>query len=96
LSLDELDPSREVTRIEPLPRAHLMDVERAVARLPDGYREVVVLHDIHGHTHREVAELLGIEEGTSKSQLARGRKRLRELLFEAVEGGAGATRKGQP
>lgn len=61
-------------------RAEPVDVERAIARLADGYREVLVLHDLEGHTHQEIAALLGIEPGTSKSQLARGRRRLRELL----------------
>lgn len=63
-----------------MPPVARIDVERALADLPAGYREVVVLHDVEGYTHREIGELLGIEEGTSKSQLARGRTRLRRLL----------------
>ena len=57
-----------------------IDLERAVAALADGYRHVVVLHDIHGYTHAEVAALLGIDEGTSKSQLSRARSALRRAL----------------
>jgi RNA polymerase sigma-70 factor (ECF subfamily) len=57
-----------------------LDLEAAVRALPDGYREVVLLHDVNGYTHAEIAALLQIEEGTSKSQLARGRERLRDLL----------------
>lgn len=57
-----------------------VDLERALASLPEGYRRVVVLHDVEGLTHCEIAGLLGIEEGTSKSQLAKARHRLRELL----------------
>lgn len=57
-----------------------VDLERAVRALPDGYREVVVLHDVHGYTHEEIAALLAIDAGTSKSQLSRGRRRLRDLL----------------
>lgn len=57
-----------------------LDVERAVRALPAGYRAVVVLHDIEGYTHDEIAELLNIEPGTSKSQLSRGRSALRRLL----------------
>ena len=64
----------------PLPAAERADLERAVRALPDGYREVVVLHDVHGYTHDEIAGLLGITAGTSKSQLSRGRRRLREML----------------
>src|SRR5215831_8796055 len=50
-----------------------IDLERAIAALPEGARDVYVLHDVHGYTHREIAELLGIVEGTSKSQLNRAR-----------------------
>jgi RNA polymerase sigma-70 factor (ECF subfamily) len=57
-----------------------MDLERALARLPDGARAAFVLHDIQGLEHREVAETLGIAEGTSKSQVHKARLRLRRLL----------------
>ena len=57
-----------------------LDLERALAALSPGYRAVVVLHDIEGYTHREIAEALGIDEGTSKSQLSRGRGALRRML----------------
>ena len=57
-----------------------IDLERAVSRLPDGYRTVLVLHDIEGHTHEEIARHLEIDPGTSKSQLSRARRRLRSLL----------------
>lgn len=57
---------------------------RAVAALPGGFREVLVLHDIAGFTHAEVAALLEISEGTSKSQLARARARLRCALGAAA------------
>lgn len=57
-----------------------MDLERAVAQLPPGFRHVLVLHDLEGYTHEEVARLLGIEPGTSKSQLARARASLRRAL----------------
>jgi RNA polymerase sigma-70 factor (ECF subfamily) len=57
-----------------------IDLERALASLPPGARTVVILHDIEGYTHREIAAALGIEEGTSKSQLSRGRDALRRRL----------------
>jgi len=66
--------------------ADRVDLERAVRRLADGYREVLVLHDIHGFNHEEIGALLGIEAGTSKSQLSRARHRLRQSLNES--GGA--------
>jgi len=60
-----------------------VDLERAIERLPAGYREVFVLHDVEGYTHEEIGGLLGIESGTSKSQLARARQRLRAALAPA-------------
>lgn len=57
-----------------------LDLERAVAQLPDGCRAAFVLHDVEGLEHREVAEALGIAEGTSKSQVHKARLRLRQLL----------------
>jgi RNA polymerase sigma factor (sigma-70 family) len=57
-----------------------LDLERAIGTLPDGARDVFVLHDVYGYTHREIAELLGIVEGTSKSQLTRARSLLRSAL----------------
>jgi RNA polymerase sigma-70 factor (ECF subfamily) len=57
-----------------------MDLERAVAQLPEGARAAFVLHDVQGLEHREVAEALGIAEGTSKSQVHKARLRLRALL----------------
>ena len=66
----------------PLPRQDGagMDLKRAIASLPEGYREILVLHDIEGYTHEEIAGLLGIDPGTSKSQLSRARRELRERL----------------
>lgn len=57
-----------------------LDLERAVRELPDGQREALVLHDIEGYTHQEIAGLLGIAEGTSKSQLSKARRALRARL----------------
>lgn len=62
-----------------------MMLERAVAGLAPGYRAVLVLHDVHGYTHDEIGTLLGIQDGTSKSQLARARRALRSALG-TVEG----------
>ncbi len=58
-----------------------IDLEHAIATLPDGARDVYVLHDVYGYTHREIAGLLGIVEGTSKSQLNRARSLLRMSLL---------------
>ena len=57
-----------------------MDIERAVASLPAGMREVFVLYDVEGFTHEEIAGLLNIHTGTSKSQLFTARRKLRIAL----------------
>jgi RNA polymerase sigma-70 factor (ECF subfamily) len=56
------------------------DLEKAVGGLPPGARQVFVLHDVEGRTHEEIASLLGLAPGTSKAQLHRARKLLREAL----------------
>jgi RNA polymerase sigma-70 factor, ECF subfamily len=61
-----------------------MDMERALAELPDGCRAAFVLHDVEGLEHREVGEVLGIAEGTSKSQVHKARMRLRLLLNKST------------
>jgi RNA polymerase sigma-70 factor, ECF subfamily len=67
----------------PEPLADRLDLERAIAALPDGHREVFVLHDLEGFTHEEIAARLGIVPGTSKSQLSRARASLRTLMARA-------------
>jgi len=57
-----------------------MDFEEAIGRLPDGARQVFVLHDIEGYRHDEIADMLGIVPGTSKSQLHHARMALRRHL----------------
>lgn len=59
-------------------------LRRAVQALPPGFREVLILHDVEGYTHAEIAALLEVGEGTSKSQLSRARGRLRRMLGAAV------------
>jgi RNA polymerase sigma-70 factor (ECF subfamily) len=57
-----------------------IDLERALGMLPIGYRTVLVLHDLEGYRHEEIAEQLGIAAGTSKSQLFHARRYVRALL----------------
>lgn len=57
-----------------------MDLQRALAGLPDGMRQVLLLHDVEGWTHQEIADTLGVAEGTSKSQLFKARAKLRHVL----------------
>ena len=60
--------------------ADRVDLERAIAALPEGARTVLVLHEIHGYTHEEIAEMTDTRPGTSKAHLHKARQRLRELL----------------
>jgi RNA polymerase sigma-70 factor (ECF subfamily) len=67
-------PARRATPEESL------DLDSAVSKLPAGAREVFVLHDVEGYRHEEIAEMLGLATGTSKSQLHRARMALRAWL----------------
>ena len=60
-----------------------MDFETALARLPDGARQIFVLHDVEGYKHHEIGSLLDISVGTSKAQLHRARMMLRRHLGRA-------------
>jgi RNA polymerase sigma-70 factor (ECF subfamily) len=66
--------------VAPAVHEERIDLERAIALLPAGYREVLILHDVEGFTHGEIGERLGIAEGTSKSQLFFARRTMRRLL----------------
>lgn len=76
---DDEQPLQQAPAVRRTPELAL-DLERAIARLPDGMREVLVLHDIEGFTHEEIAAQCGIAVGTSKSQLHRARLALRPML----------------
>ena len=79
-----LDWPPESSATEPLAPSHdldqRVDLERLIARLPSGCRGVLVLHDIEGFTHEEIASNLGLAVGTSKAQLFRARRLLRRWL----------------
>lgn len=81
-------PTTELTEFNepvsrPLQLGDRMDLERAIAALPPGSRMVLVLHDIEGYTHEEIAQRLRISAGTSKSQLFAARRALRARLTKA-------------
>jgi RNA polymerase sigma-70 factor (ECF subfamily) len=88
-----LEAGRRQQRYQPLgvdgrlsaPSLPHIDLEQAIAVLADGYRHVLVLHDIEGYTHAEIAGLLDIDAGTSKSQLSRARSAVRKWLGRRVE-----------
>jgi RNA polymerase sigma-70 factor (ECF subfamily) len=75
-----LGEQHEQPRRPPLERVETMDLERAIRDLPPGYRAVLVLHDVEGYRHEEIAQRLGIAVGTSKAQLFHARRRIRAAL----------------
>ena len=65
----------------PIDRPELrLAIEKAMDQLPAGAREIFVLHDMEGYKHEEIGQLLGVDAGTSRSQLHRARMLLRQLL----------------
>lgn len=72
---DAVEPRREAPAV-----GLRLDLEQAIASLPEGAREVFVLFDIEGYAHEEIARMTGIAVGTSKAQLFRARRLLREKL----------------
>jgi len=63
-----------------------LDLEHAIARLPEHHRIVLLLHDVEGFTHEEIASQLGIAVGTSKAKLHRARRLMRAMLTSSIEG----------
>ena len=59
-----------------------INLHAALEQLPQGYKSMFLLHDVHGYEHNEIAGMLGCSVGNSKSQLHKARKRLREILNE--------------
>ena len=76
---DECQPtvSRQTTSVGPIDK---LDLERAIGQLPEAARAVFLLHDVEGFQHNEIAAILGISEGTSRSQVHKARLRMREHL----------------
>jgi RNA polymerase sigma-70 factor, ECF subfamily len=63
-----------------MPVVDRIALDSALSKLPPGYRTVFILHDVEGHEHEEIAKILGIAVGTSKSQLHKARMKLRAIL----------------
>jgi len=81
--LDQVASDDELLGVESTapPQSGLaLDLDRAIATLPVGARTVLVLHDVEGYTHEEIASLCGVAVGTSKAQLSRARGLLRKVL----------------
>ena len=88
VSLDEVDTSQE-ERVKReygdddrrlIGSVDRINLDRAIAELPPGYRAVFVLHDVEGYEHNEIAQIMSYSVGNSKSQLHKARLKLREWL----------------
>ena len=66
--------------------ADRLTLQRAIADLPEGYRMMVILHDIQGYQHEEIAEMLGCTVGNTKSQLHKARLKLRAAVHQPLKG----------
>ena len=81
---DSLDDEGAIEPSAPAPAVPTavsrLDLERAIELLPAGSKAAFLLHDVEGFEHREIAAILGVSEGTSKSQLHKARMKLRLLL----------------
>jgi RNA polymerase sigma-70 factor (ECF subfamily) len=85
---ESLDDDRQRgQRVAALPTTEMtltrLELERAIAELPESYRSAFVLHDVEGFGHGEIASMLRIAEGTSKSLVHKARMRLRQILTGA-------------
>jgi len=74
-----------------------MSLQKALGQLPEGYKQMFILHDVEGYEHNEIARILGCSTGNSKTQLHKARQRLRELLNqEGSQQGGKISRKSRP
>lgn len=74
------DPEEYLGRVTREMPGTRVDIERAIAALPEGARTVLILRDIEGYKYDEIAEMQGVALGTVKAQIHRARKMMREKL----------------
>jgi RNA polymerase sigma-70 factor, ECF subfamily len=79
---DPIDTAEMGVSPSPPDPADRADIERALASVPARARMILILHDAHGHTHSDIAGMLGINAGTSKSQLFRARRVIAAILAD--------------
>jgi len=79
----EIDRGSRIEALEDAANLRL-DLSRALAELPDDYKEAVVMHDLGGLPYEEIAAVTGVPIGTVKSRISRGRRRLARLLEHEV------------
>ncbi|SKC83143.1 RNA polymerase sigma factor [Ohtaekwangia koreensis] len=82
---DRWDVAEEEAPVEYGDELTVERVKRAIGQLPDGYRSVLSLYLLEGYDHQEIAEIMGITESTSKSQLNRAKAKLREFLGKEIQ-----------
>jgi len=88
-SLDAPESPQVAARAPRLGGVSRLDLERAIAQLPPACRAAFLLHDVEGFGHQEVGTLLGVSEGTSKSQVHKARMRIRAYLSQKIATAAG-------
>ena len=74
------DPGEYLARVKEEVPGTRLDLERAIASLPDGARQVIVLRDVYGYKYEEIAGMQGVALGTVKAQIHRARRMIREKL----------------
>ena len=84
-SLDEPDAAPLAARVPMVGAVSRIDLERAIETLPPACRAAFLLHDVEGFGHQEVGTMLGISEGTSKSQVHKARMRIRSYLVQGLK-----------
>ncbi len=80
-------PAPDDVPVAPVHSDSLLQIklERALDELPEGMRQVLILHDVEGYTHEEIGDVLGVTSGTSKSQLFKARAKMRALLGDLAQ-----------
>jgi RNA polymerase sigma-70 factor (ECF subfamily) len=82
LYFEEVDQIGEIIEEDPEePRLNVNAINDAIKKLPDGYKTVFNLYALEGYDHKEIGDILGVTEATSKSQYSRARKKLKEILL---------------
>ena len=84
-SLDQPDADPVASPVPILSAVNRIDLERAIASLPPACRAAFLLHDVEGFGHQEVGTMLGVSEGTSKSQVHKARMRIRGYLAHGLK-----------
>lgn len=80
------DHAGEEESYDEMPRLSVEQVQKAMEKLPEGYRVVFSLYLLEGYDHAEISQIMGISEATSKSQYSRARQRMKEIIINQQHG----------